>query len=648
MSLLQSYDGRYLRLEDKIYKVLGKEAGKPSILIESGSGDRLALPASDFRTHVSMGNVSDAMEPEFGSRIRTNAETAEMDFRRDVLELTATYRNEGYSWASALEQVEERFQWEGRHKNLPRQFPKVRTVQLWRNQFMRKGSKALCDQRDLSGNRADRHDRIFEEIVFDLLEQYYLTSDRMTIKRLCDLATGLYKKQCTEEDIHPAPHGRKVVETLLASLPHDDVIKARLGSKEGRKRLIQAGRFQAIRAPFDRIEIDSTIADIFVIIGESGELARPYVTAAIDAATGIIVGLTITLKSPTGVTTAVTLRETMTITPEKFFDMYGIENRFQAHGNPLTVLADQGPENKGEILRRLISSTGIESQLAIPGHPEKKPFIERFFKTFSDFVTQLPGATQTSEIPAKQRTKVAKAEAHISFDDFVRDVQRWRFDIYAKLPRRRIQSVFRTRESPIEVWKRLEQDYFIPEPPSLQDLRDKFYSKKVSRQLHRYGVEVNGIQYSSEQLRYLKKSANVSQVDVWLDPTDIRVIAVINPMSNEAIYVPAKDPDMPAISSEELTRIRKTMKPDVRDEITAKAVLAALIGRYHRKPAGASTPGRKVVEKARAANRDREIHNNSLKKIGVDDSFAENAAVPSIPVSRPKTMAKMTTRKSSE
>lgn len=87
------------------------------------------------------------------------------------------------------------------------------------------------------------------------------------------------------------------------------------------------------------------------------------------------------------------------------------------------------------------------------------------------------------------------------------------------------------------------------------------------------------------------------------------------------------------------------MKPDARDEITAKAVLAAQIGQYHRKPAGTSTPGRKVIEKARAASRDREIHRKSLKKIGVDDGFAENAAVPSIPVSRPKTMAKMTTRK---
>lgn len=648
MSLLQSYDGRYLRLEDEIYKVLGKEAGKPSVLVESPSGDRLAVSASDFRVHVSMGNVSDAMEPKFGGRIRTIAEASEADFRRDVIELTATYRNEGYSWVNALQQVEERFQWEGRHQNRQSQFPKVRTVQLWRHRFVRQGSKALSDQRDQSGNRADRHDPLFEEIVFDLLEQYYLTPDRMTITRLCDLSAGLYKKKCAEEGIDLAPHGRKVVETLVASLPHDDVIKARLGSKEARKRLNQAGKFQAIRAPFDRIEIDSTIADIFVVVGENGELARPHVTAAIDAATGLIVGLTITLYSPTGVTTAVTLREAMTMTSDNFFEMNDITNRHQTHGSPLTVVADQGPENKGEILRRLISSTGIESQLAIPGHPEKKPFIERFFKTFSDFVTQLPGATQSSEMPAKKRTKVAQDEAHISFDDFVRDVQRWRFDVYSKLPRRRIQSVFRTRESPIEAWKRLEQDYFIPEPPSLRDLRDMFYSKRVYRKLHRYGLEVFGIQYSSEQLRYMKKTGSISEVDVWLDPTDIREIAVENPFSGEPIYVPTKDPDMPAISFEELKTIRKKMLPDASEEISAKAILAALIGRHHRKPPRALTRQRKVVEKARAARRDQEIHSNSLKKPGVDVGFAESSATASIPVSRPKKMAKMTTRKSLE
>ncbi|MCW3784703.1 Mu transposase C-terminal domain-containing protein [Defluviimonas salinarum] len=645
MSLLEAYDGRYIRLDSELYRVLGREAGKPSILVESTSGDRLAIAASDFRMHISLGNVSEGLEPDFRSRLNDQVVAEEMAFRRELLTRVAKCRNEGHTWESALRATHQGFLDDGRYEERCRDFPKVRTVQLWREKFLREGSNALRDRREQSGNRRDRHDPIFEEIVFDLLEEQFLTSDRMTVSRLCKVASDLYVNRCKGASIEPASHGRKVVESLIASLPHDDVVKMRLGSKEARKRLLQAGRFQTIKAPFDRIEIDSTQADVFVVVGENGETARPWVTAAIDAATGLIVGMTVTLDRTSGLTTAVTLREAMTLTPASFFDANGIEARFQAHGNPLTVVADQGPENKGDLLSRLIASTGIESQLAIPGHPEKKPFIERFFRTFSMFVTQLPGATQTAEMPAKTRTNRATSEALLTLDDFVRDVQRWRFDVYARTPRRRIQSVFRRRESPIEAWRRMEEEFFIPEPPSLNELRDMFYRQKVTRRLHRYGIELNGIQYSSEALRYIQKTQGASEVDVWLNPTDIREIAVINPISREAIYVPAKDPEMPAISTEELKRIRRSLKIDPSEELSAERILAALVGKYHRAAGRANTPQRKALEKARADRRDADILSRSMERPAVDLGAKDLGARPAIPVTRPQKLAKISNRR---
>lgn len=430
MTLLQkSFDGRYLRLDGELYRVLGQEPGKPSMVLESSAGERFAMHVSDFRTHIALGNVSEAGEPEFGARLRSHEESEEMAFRRYVLAHAARFREEGHTWPVALQRVRERLIREERFLERLQKFPKVRAVQIWRAEFTKRGSKALYDKRDNSGNRNDRHDRVFENIVFDLLEDQYLGSDRITVTSLCRQAKSLYLARCKEDGLKPAPHGRKVVESLIAELPHADVVKSRLGSKEARKRLLQAGRFQSIRAPFDRVEIDSTEADIFVIIDRDGATARPWITVAIDAATGLIVGLLISLERPTGMTTALTLREAMTPTEESFFERYGIESRLQAYGNLLTVVADQGSENKGDLIRRLISQTGIEYQLTIPAHPEKKPFVERLNRTLSDFIMQLPGATKTAEMPAKTRTNRAREEAALTFEEFVETVQRWRFDV---------------------------------------------------------------------------------------------------------------------------------------------------------------------------------------------------------------------------
>ena len=92
-------------------------------------------------------------------------------------------------------------------------------------------------------------------------------------------------------------------------------------------------------------------------------------------------------------------------------------------GYPLTVVADQGSENSGSIINRLLSTTTIELQKNIPGHPEKKPFVERVMSTLKNFVTKLDGATQTRELSPNDRYERAKSEACWTFDEFVQKVQ---------------------------------------------------------------------------------------------------------------------------------------------------------------------------------------------------------------------------------
>ena len=280
----------------------------------------------------------------------------------------------------------------------------------------------------------------------------------------------------------------------------------------------------------------------------------------------------------------------------------------------MTVVADQGSENSGAVIDRLLNSTSIELQKNIPGHPEKKPFVERGFGTMKDFVTQLEGATKTRELCSTERHDKAKAEACWTFEEFEQKLQVWRYDVYGCLTRRKVQSPLKRPETPTESWHRLQNEAYVPEPPSKQQLAQMFYCHAEQRTVHNYGIEVGYVQYSSWELRDLKRnSKNTLEVEVRINPADIREIAVIHPKSREIIYVPAKDPDLPAISVAERDRIIALNRRDADECLSAREILAALVAGKHHKPSKAVSKGLKARHAAQRERRNAEIASSEKK-----------------------------------
>jgi len=635
MNQLQAYDGRHLRNGETLYRVIGRVQGKPSVVLDL-NGMKTEISLEDFHRQIALGNVSEGQAPVFCDRVMNDDEASEAAFRKRILELAVRYQELGLKWSEIRSAIGLELQKDPRFASRASKLPAVRTIQNYRKDYCAMGQLGLVDKRVQSGNFTVRYDKIFREAVLDLLESSYLTSDRMNMTQLVREARLQYLKRFSEQrpKRKPGNYGEKAVKSIIDSyIPHVDVIKRRLGKKAARKALLQAGRFQLIEHAYDRLEVDSTQADIFVIY--DGKLIRPWVTLAVDAASGFIVGLVVSLENPTGLTTATALYEAMTGNDEAFFDRFGIENRMCVAGLPLTVVADQGSENSGSIINRLISTTAIELQKNIPGHPEKKPFVERAMLTFKNFVTRHDGATQTRELSSKERYERAKAEACWTFDEFVQKVQVWRYDVYGVIPRRRVQSPLKRRESPIESWHRLSTEYYVPEPPSKQQLTQMFFHHAERRIVHRYGIEVGYVQYSSWELRELEKNTKGKlEVDVRINPADIREIIVSHPKSGEAFYVPCKDPDMPAISVAERDRIIALNRRDPDDYLSAYEVLAALVEGKHHKPFKATTKGRKEQHTARRKRRDDEIMNRSNGPNSPTPS--DNFSHPAMPVLAPK------------
>jgi putative transposase len=263
--------------------------------------------------------------------------------------------------------------------------------------------------------------------------------------------------------------------------------------------------------------------------------------------------------------------------PNRVFERADIQNRVQLNGRPKTVSVDQGSENGGDFVEPVLRNGGIEWFQNIPAHPEDKPFLERFFRELNRFIETLPGSTTSPLMQDRTRTKRAMEEACLTIEEFEVLLQKWRFDVYGKKARRRIQSPLRSNESPIDCWQRVSQQALLPDPPTPEEMRAIFMVTGETRVLQKYGIEVGGIQYNSGELMELMASIGPKQtVEVQYDPADIREIAVLNPLSNQHFSVSAKEAEVLAIGFQEVRLRRKKTQKQKDEDLAARATAVGL------------------------------------------------------------------------
>lgn len=586
--MIARYDGRRILLGEEIHEVVGKVLDRGVVKLRSLDGVAHEISDDDFRRFVSLGCVT-AESAGSGDRMLSEAERIEQSFRQKVVVRALDLAEDGVSWADRVAALRDQMRDDPVYISRQRPFPGARTIQSWIKRWRRSGTSGLVPQTSRCGNRSRRHDDDFENIVLDVLEEHYLPHDRHTVESIVAIAQSIYLEKCSREGRDPAAHGRKVVRQIIESLPHHDVVKSRLGAKDAQKQLLRATRLQKVEAPLDRVELDCTTADMHCVGEDGAPVGRVTVCAAIDAATGVVLGMSLVLGPPTSALVAATIKEIMQPKPATFFDKYMIEHRFQAFGRPKLIVVDQGSENAGDIITSIIKYGGIEFSKNLPGHPEKKPFIERFFREMSAFLQTIEGATKSTMIKSNDRSKRALAEARFTVDQLETMLQKWRYDSYAQRPRRRVQSALRSKEAPAICWERLARTCFLPDPPTPAELRNMFMLRTAVKTLHRYGIELHGVAYASDELAQLRDRIGDSQkIEVRYDPFDIREICVIDPLTKYAFPVACKDPDLPAISFADARAIRKATASSKDQEIKAR-VTAVNIG------AG------KMFEKGRAA-----------------------------------------------
>nr|WP_237215901.1 MULTISPECIES: Mu transposase C-terminal domain-containing protein [Ruegeria] len=136
----------------------------------------------------------------------------------------------------------------------------------------------------------------------------------------------------------------------------------------------------------------------------------------------------------------------------------------------------------------------------------------------------------------------------------------------------------------------------------------------ATRTVQRYGISYGGVTYHSAELaNYLKMVGVPTTVDIRVDPNDIREIAVLDRLNNEHFFVPAKYEECPALSFDELARLRKQTFTPEDEELQEKALIAAMALHLYEEEPKARTKTAKSREKAAKEERRQEIFAQSKK-----------------------------------
>ncbi|MGC9369437.1 MAG: Mu transposase C-terminal domain-containing protein [Paracoccaceae bacterium] len=575
MKLPDSRDiGAIVNLDGEKYEVCARS---PScVYLEAADGGQAAIKEERYRILRAAGHVQMPGDDLEGERIPDEKARQEQQYRLALLREVTRIRSEACEPVKvdqAISMAHERVTAPRAYAPFKKDRPSRRIYYYWKKQLSEFGVDGLLPEHHKRGNREGRCDAEFEEIVLELLEDSFLRHDRFTITGLAAKAEDLYRDRCEAEGETPGACGRESVVSILKTIPHHDIVKARLDSETARMVNLKAVHLHKVQAPLDAVEVDCGKPKIMLVDPDGNVIGRPTVCVVVDCATGWILALVVSLQAPNSELVARALKECMTTYDDAFFDRFGIENRAQLCGKPKVIISDHGPENSGDLVEMIVKNGSFEWQKCKPKHPEEKPNVERTIREVKRISQTFVGATASPLMPDRQRTERGTAEASLTVDEYERLLQKWRFDVYGNLPRKRVVSPIRSPESPYQCWNRLASKTFIPDPLAPQELDAIFFCATGERVLHRYGIEVGGVQFASGELAKILDSVGAgSSLEVKYDPSDARVIKVLNPGTGTHFAVPAKDPDLPAIGFEEIRRRRLKSPEQKRQERKARSL----------------------------------------------------------------------------
>ncbi len=413
--------------------------------------------------------------------------------------------------------------------------PSWYTVYRWVKKFRSSGRKpaALVPYQKSSMPRKSRLDPKVEHFLEEAISGVYLNRRKcsmMEVWRYLQSAIVTYNREHPSSKLDCPSY--RTVATRINTLNEYEKVLARDGYLEARHKFRTSYGGRPVSRPLERVEIDHTVLDLYVLEDETGLIAgRPTLTTALDSRTRCLLGYYLEFDPPSSLSVAECLKAA--ILPKDWVKETSpmVQGDWMCCGLPECVVVDNGPEFHGELFSNACVTLGIAVQHTPPRAPWLKGQVERYFKTVNDgLVHRLPGSTHGKKI-YPQGFK-PQNDACIPFSVFRSLLHVWIVDVYHQRAHRSLNN------SPHQEWLKFF-DFQLPLRGF--DAGDIFVALAQSEQrmLSHKGIEFQGLFYNSRQLSQVYRREGKKKVTFKVNVSDISMIAVFDPPSGGYLYVPA-------------------------------------------------------------------------------------------------------------
>jgi putative transposase len=301
-----------------------------------------------------------------------------------------------------------------------------------------------------------RLSKTLERLIATTIDEVYLQRER---PRLADLMR-VVNARCHAAGVE-APDYR-TVKRRVAEIGGRTRTKRRHGARAARQRFgpVQASSLNP-DFPLDVVQIDHTEVDVIVVDERDRlPLGRPWLTLAIDVATRVILGFSVSLEAPSTVSVAQVLTHAV-LPKDVWLADRELEVPWPTFGMPRTLHLDNWSEFHSETLARGARQYGIRLEFRPMAQPHFGGHIERLIGRMMGAVHLLRGTTFANTVAKGDYDSEKSAVLTLS------ELERWLALEIAGVYHHSIHAALST--SPLAAW----QDRLAKRPQPLHDPVDR-------------------------------------------------------------------------------------------------------------------------------------------------------------------------------
>ncbi|MGY0711706.1 Mu transposase C-terminal domain-containing protein [Azospirillum argentinense] len=409
-----------------------------------------------------------------------------------------------------------------------------------------------------------------DQVIATVIEEVYLT---IPGARPVDVITEVERRLRRANLGAVAPN---TIRERVRELDPKDVDRARYGGMAAERRHHQTyGTHDPARWPLQRVQIDHTVADFFVVSPEDGDaVTRPIVTLAIDEYSRVVKGFYLSIHRPSTLSVAMALTHGI-LEKEEFCHRHGLESPYPVWGIDDGILTDNAAEFDSRGLQLGCRQWRIRGEFRPLGAPYFGGRIERLIGTMMADVRLIPGYTFNS-VAERGKDYDGRVSAALTLEEAeqrlaVMIVDRYHRDKHSALG----TTPLKAYEHGILGSDRVPGRGF-PRMPTDPGRLLKDFLPVDYRTVQSYGIRLNHLTYQSDLLRVFASRKDGRKYVVRQDPRNVSLVYFYDPETQEYYDVPQRDRHRPPVALWEVNQAVAELKQLGQDADDENAIYRAI------------------------------------------------------------------------